>query len=190
MKGGIVMKIIMVPKIGMPLTGHFDAIRTNGEPYAIGGSVRGLLYNRPVSDYDFTIVGGDKYKTVFRTAGSHRVEIDDTAVENKSLEDYFSSRDFTLNQIAVDRFGNLYMTEAAMEDIRSGVLRPVNPEALTIREGARAIRFSQEFHLTPVDSLRAFCKEHRKEIKHEGVWFRYLREKKITTNMWWWSSNR
>ena len=59
MKGGIVMKIIMVPKIGMPLTGHFDAIRTNGEPYAIGGSVRGLLYNRPVSDYDFTIVGGD-----------------------------------------------------------------------------------------------------------------------------------
>ncbi len=185
------MKILIFKQFEVSLLGHFDAIRTDGEVFAIGGAVRSLLRkSRSVSDYDFTVVGGTYFEKNFHTGGSHRVEVDNTANVNETLADYMSSRDFTINQVAVDREGTLYITEEALRDYSDGVLRPVHPENLSIREGARAIRFSQEYGLAPTSELAAFCREHRKEIKEERVFHRYLREGKISRRKWWAPSSK
>ena len=164
--------------------GHFDAISTDGKVLIIGGAVRSIIFGGTISDYDFTIIGGTDYEFNFRTFGRHRVEVDYCANQIKSLEEYFSTRDFTINQIAIDSKGVLYCTQEALDDAKNRILRPVHPNNLSIREGARAIRFSQEYDLTPVNSLREFCRVHRKEIKEERVWKRYLREKKVTPKKW------
>ena len=164
--------------------GHFDAISTDGKIFIIGGAVRSIIFGGTISDYDFTIIGGTAYEFNFRTFGRHRVEVDHCANQIESLEEYFLTRDFTINQIAIDSKGVLYCTQEALDDARNRILRPVHPNSLSIREGARAIRFSQEYDLTPVNSLREFCRVHRKEIKEERVYRRYLREKKITPKKW------
>lgn len=85
------------------------------------------------------------------------------SVEPGDLVDDLRRRDFTVNAIAKDRFGDLIDPFDGVQDLRAGILRAVGSAEDRIREDAlralRAVRFSVTKGLTPdtelADTLRS-----------------------------------
>jgi len=122
----------------------------DGKIYLVGGAVRDLLLQRPSSDNDFVIVGGNHtsmIKNKFRPVGAdfpvyiHPISGDEYSlarVERKtsdgyhgfkistkgvSLEDDLSRRDLTINSIAQNQDGDLIDPFNGVEDIRNKLIK-------------------------------------------------------------------
>ncbi|NCB26607.1 MAG: hypothetical protein EOM62_14205 [Bacteroidia bacterium] len=140
-----------------------------GKLYLAGGAARGLLrylvvggeVSKP-NDYDWTIVGmyreGANYGIDARPKGSRRIEVEHGA-PHASLSDYMWSRDFGVNEVAIDAKGYLYATKMAQESFKLGVLLATHGKTLTHREAVRACRFCIEYNL----KMPGFV---RNQVKH------------------------
>lgn len=125
------------------------------EIYIVGGAVRDLLMNRPVSDWDFTtnatpeeilkVIPDGFYDNVFGTVGlvvpefekpfeitTYRTEQGysdnrrpDSVSWGKSLEDDLSRRDFTINSLALDKNLKVIDMYGGQKDIENKLIRAV-----------------------------------------------------------------
>lgn len=163
----------------LSLTGQFTHIKTDGEAYLIGGSARAEMFlhvsKKTVSpnDRDFTVIGGTYVSRDRKPRKEVRVEVD--YEDQISLDSYFDSRDFTFNQVAVDRKGKVYATDKAVLAYKKGIIEAVVNHP-SLREGARAIRFANEFGWILSPSLKRFIYDNILLIREEVVFKRYLRD--------------
>jgi hypothetical protein len=163
---------------------HFEG--TGMKLYLIGGGARGWLLSvvkgdgAPSSepnDFDWAVVGRGDYSAIrwdCHPKKKNRIEIE-SGSPHPDLESYFKSRDFAINQVAIDSKGNLFATKKALDSFRKGVLYLAEgrKEALTPREAVRACRFSMEYSLKMPASLRAQVLNLREEMVEEPVFRRY-----------------
>lgn len=163
------------------LQGRFRHVHTDGQVMIIGRTARALAFKLlagidiKVNDCDYTVIGGQSYCKDYNVArcGKNRVEVEDDA-PHASISDYMSSRDFTINQVAVDSKGNLFVTKNALKDIRSGVINTVDNRSVTPREAVRACRFTMEYNFELSSVIRDYVDRHNVGMmKLEAVWHRY-----------------
>lgn len=162
------------------LVGRFQHVHvTGGRAYLIGGVCRALMAGAPIHDFDFTVIAeGDIercYYTLDRSPkGDDRIEVEHDA-PHASLADYFRTRDFRVNQVALDSKGYLWLTQRGAEDWRKRRLVSVSSR-ISLREGARAVRFANELQLTCSPSISNFIQKYEEEIRRESVFRRYVRQ--------------
>lgn len=132
--------------------------------YIIGGWARNLLsliiggqfVEERASDVDLLVIGT-----------SCPEGLEDDVQNTKSLDDYFSSRDFTANQVAVSRT-EIIATRKAVSDHLNGKIRMVGfwkdrwEEGPSPRVTFRAVRFAAHFGL-PCPRLPSW------ELRFDGV---------------------
>lgn len=147
------------------------------EAYYVGGCVRDLLLGRPVHDWDITtsalpeqvmacfskcIPTGIRHGTVtviedemqaevttFRTeAGYTDGRHPDSVRFVSNLKEDLARRDFTINAMAMDQYGNITDCFGGQGDLARRVIRCVGDPAVRFREDAlrmlRALRFSAQ----------------------------------------------
>ena len=164
------------------LQGRFRHVIADGQVMIIGGTARALAFKLiaglevKVNDCDYTVIGGQSFKKDHRVSprGKNRVEVESDA-PHTSIANYMSSRDLTVNQVAVDSKGNLYVTKNMVNDMRQQVINIVgSARSMTPREAVRACRFAMEYSwkLSPsiIKSIRQMGID---ELKAEAVWDRY-----------------
>lgn len=103
----------------------------------------------------------EKYMPEDRKAASYMPDV-------KSLTDYFTSRDFVLNEVLVDG-EYLYATPGALVDLKEKVIRPTEFHRNTLLPGrlvVKAVRFLAEFEemygkgaISQIEDWR-FCADH------------------------------
>lgn len=164
------------------------SLYTPGKLYLAGGTARGLLrylvvggeVSKP-NDYDWTIVGmhrvgGADYGIDARPKGSRRIEVEHGA-PHASLSDYMVSRDFGINEVAIDAKGYLYATKMAQESFKLGTLLTTHGKVLTHREAVRACRFCIEYNLKMPSFVRNQVKHlwltDEAEVRGTSVYYRY-----------------
>ncbi len=151
----------------------------------VGGCVRDTLLGRPVHDWDIatsatpeeimavfpktvptglkhgtvTVVdGGDSFEvTTFRRDGGYRDGRHPEKVTFvRELREDLSRRDFTVNAMAMDGFGNITDLFGGQEDLNRQLLRCVGEPVRRFQEDAlrmlRALRFSAQLGFTVDDS--------------------------------------
>ncbi len=170
--------------------------------YFVGGSVRDYLLKRNINDVDIAtsafpeeikqifsrtvdigiehgtvlvIENGKEYEiTTFRTESSYGDFRRPDKVEFiRSLEGDLERRDFTMNSIAMDQYGNVYDPFSGQKDINDRIIRTVGSPAQRFSEDAlrmmRGIRFVSQlgFHLE-LSTQRALS-EHIHLLGHIAV---------------------
>ena len=174
----------IVSKIDTPLFHSIgEAADSIDRPcYAVGGCVRDLFLERPSKDFDFELaeivaarLGRGTHISVFRNFGTAQVKRHDTelefvgarresydrnsrkpVVEDGTLEEDLSRRDFTVNALAIrvnrDGFGTLVDLFDGIADMERRILRtPLDPD-ITFSDDPlrmmRAIRFATQLDFT------------------------------------------
>lgn len=164
------------------LQGRFRHVIADGQVMIIGGTARALAFKLiaglevKVNDCDYIVIGGQSFKKDHRVSprGKNRVEVESDA-PHTSIANYMGSRDLTVNQVAVDSKGNLYVTKNMVNDIHHQIINLVgSARSMTPREAVRACRFAMEYNwkLSPsiIKSIREMGID---ELKAEDVWDRY-----------------
>lgn len=152
-----------------------DKLNSNGfEAYLVGGAVRNLLLGLKINDYDITtnalpsqiinlfdktILTGIDYGTVTIVLNKKMYEVTTYRLDHeyvdsrrpsyvkfsKDLEEDLMRRDFTINAICMDKFGNIVDPINGAEDISKNIIRAIGNPEVRIKEDAlrmiRAIRF-------------------------------------------------
>ena len=161
------------------LQGRFRHVVADGQVMIIGGTARALAFKTlvgidiNVNDCDYTVVGCSSFKVDHKisTHGANRVEVEHAA-PHRSITDYMGSRDFTINQVAVDSKGNLFATKNMVSDLKNKVIDQVR--TMTPDEAVRACRFALEynFKLSPrvLRQVKCFGLE---TLKTARCWERY-----------------
>jgi hypothetical protein len=166
---------------------HTHCKKSGMKLYLIGGGARGLLLSfltgtqapKP-NDFDWTVIGEGDYSDIIwdrNPKKQNRIEIESEA-PHSDLKSYFKSRDFAINQVAVDSKGNLYATKKALESFKRKILYLAEgrKEELTPREAVRACRFCMEYNLKMSPSLLKEVKKHKNSMVHEDVYHRYIQQ--------------
>ncbi len=117
--------------------------------YAVGGSIRDILLDRPPADFDMVVLGdaygyaqrlaqsrqghlvvlGKEGQRLFRVFCNNRI-VDIVPASGNSIEADLSCRDFTINAMAYDIITeNIVDTTGAMKDLERGILRMVSESA-------------------------------------------------------------
>jgi tRNA nucleotidyltransferase (CCA-adding enzyme) len=156
-----------------------DTLDRHGfDAYLVGGFVRDLLLGVDIDDFDITtnatpdeiqsIFPKSFYNNNFFTVGV-LTEIGEVQVTTYRTEsDYFNRRhpsslkfasslredaerrDFTINALAIDKFGNIYDYTGGIDDLKSGTLKAVGSAEERFNEDAlrilRAIRFASRLN--------------------------------------------
>jgi len=181
-----IVKLTVPKQIFMPIAGHFCHVHASqGQVYLAGGAARGVLQHllqggklRKPNDYDWTVVGRAKGSISLNRApkGPKRIEVEDGA-PHATLTDYMASRDFGINEVAIDSKGCLYATKIAIESFKSGILLARPGQLLTPREAVRACRFCLEYSLKMPAVIRNQVIAFRNDgsLREEAVYSRYLR---------------
>lgn len=162
------------------LVGRFQHIHVKGgRAYLIGGVCRSLMTGSPINDFDFTVIANGavarcSYTIDGAPKGDNRIEVEHDA-PHASLVDYFRTRDFRVNQMALDSQGYLWLTRGGAEDWRKRRLVSVASK-ISLREGARAVRFAKELRLTCSPAISQFIRQYEREIRSESVFRRYARQ--------------
>lgn len=154
--------------------------------YLVGGAVRDRLMGKVPSDLDYVIVDGSEEELRRAVHGLVRVgkgfavyvrgHEQYTLSTCSSIEEDLSSRDLTVNVMAMDRQGRLITCPGAQEDLQAGILRPVaraNFHADPLR-ALRAARFSAQWpdfsvHPELVETLREMTEEQLAVLAGERV---------------------
>ena len=157
-------------------------LQENGyQAYYVGGCVRDTLLSRTIHDWDITTSalpeqimacfehcvptgiahgtvtvlyeGGSAEVTTFRRDGNYADGRHPVGVRFvPSLEEDLSRRDFTVNAMAMDQWGELFDPMNGRIDLQTRVLRAVGTPEKRFREDAlrmlRAIRFSAQLNFT------------------------------------------
>jgi len=175
-----------------PVAGRFHhvSISGTGHLYLIGGAARGLLQStlrgtqttKP-NDYDWTVIGCCSKREAIHLdrspRGINRIELEHGA-PHPSLQDYFESRDFAINEVAVDSKGFIFATKIAVRSYRSNTLLVRPGKQLTLREAVRACRFCLEYKLKMPTAVKAQVKALAADMIWEPVFDRYTRSWNIT----------
>ena len=140
------------------------------ECYVVGGYVRDIMLQRPSTDVDFVTVGSGidvarnvakklkgSHLSVFKNFGTaqvkrHDMESRNPIVEDGTLNDDISRRDFTINAMALcvnaDRFGTLIDFYNGVADLKERLIRtPLDPDVTFSDDPLRmmrAIRFATQ----------------------------------------------
>ncbi len=148
------------------------------EAALVGGAVRDILLDKPVSDLDYTVpqgarrlaravadrVGGAYYalddardvgRVVWLAEDSNRLVIDIAAWQGPTLEDDLRGRDFTLNAVAILADGRMYDPLAGADDLQQRLLRPCSAHSLQADplRSLRAVRFLLALDARPAEML-------------------------------------
>jgi poly(A) polymerase len=153
--------------------------------YLVGGSIRDIILDREIGDYDFIVekvemsfldqlggllgasvfpMGKGKGEQVYRLVKGERV-IDCAVMEGDDIEQDLMRRDFTINAIAYSFAERRFFTAPqAMGDLKAGRIDLVSPQALQADplRMLRALRYRYTvpgFALT--DRLKEEIKRHR-----------------------------
>ncbi|MBO4368935.1 MAG: CCA tRNA nucleotidyltransferase, partial [Desulfovibrio sp.] len=103
--------------------------------YLVGGAVRDMLAGQRPRDLDYVFEGDEtlflrehpKANSVGKAHGIYIVDGHEYAPLNgKTIEEDLSRRDFTVNALALDCQGHLFMHPKALSDLAQKVLRPVS----------------------------------------------------------------
>ncbi|MGV3465804.1 MAG: CCA tRNA nucleotidyltransferase [Heyndrickxia sp.] len=163
------------------------------EAYFVGGSIRDLLLKRTISDvdiatsatpdeikniFDRTVDVGIEHGTVLVLHQDKRYEITTFRTESqykdyrhpdkvefiRSLRMDLERRDFTMNAIAMDQFGNLRDPFDGKRDIERKIIRTVGGAENRFREDAlrmmRAVRFVSQLEFTIDKDTRVALFQH------------------------------
>ncbi len=152
---------VIYPKDPGELLGLLPKREALGEFYLVGGAVRDWLLGKRPEDFDVLVrarvaevaaryrdaVGGaliELDKNTWRVV-SGRLQVDFTKIQG-SLKKDLTSRDFTVNSIAVSWKGKLLDPAGGLEDLARGLLRSLRKEILEEDplRALRAIRFRAE----------------------------------------------
>ena len=173
--------------------------------YCVGGAVRDFLLGESFSDKDFVLVGGDLdyfKKKGLKTVGKnfpvflHPITNEELALARKekkdgvgykgfvfftgkevSLKEDLRRRDFTINAMAVDEYGNLHDPFGGRKDLSTKTIKHVSPAF--VEDPLRVIRLGRFLaQLTDFNvhkDTHELCKEivERKEIltlSKERIW--------------------
>lgn len=162
------------------------------EAYVVGGCVRDILMGRVPNDYDIctsalpqmimelfpdSLPTGIKHGTVTVRSEGHNVEITTFREDGEysdsrhpdqvhflsGVEGDLTRRDFTINAMAMDRYGRIKDLFGGENDIKAGIIRCVGDPAKRFSEDAlrmfRAIRFSAQLGFdTDITVMEAVCK--------------------------------
>ncbi|HOZ81283.1 MAG TPA: polynucleotide adenylyltransferase, partial [Candidatus Woesebacteria bacterium] len=155
------MKILLPDKVLEVMT----RFKENGALiYVVGGSVRDLILNREVKDWDFTtnltpdemkklfpknsfcennfgtfsvvLKSGEIFEiTTFRTEKNYSDSRHPDKVEwGKSLEEDVMRRDFTINAMAADTEGEVVDYYSGIDDLQKGIIKTVGEADLRFQE--------------------------------------------------------
>lgn len=171
-------------------------LQDNGhEAYYVGGCVRDTLLGRPVHDWDITtsalpeqIMGcfehciptGIKHGTVTVIQNGHQAEVTtyrtdgsycdgrhpEEVVFVRSLEEDLARRDFTINAMAMDLYGNVTDLYCGKEDIKNKTICCVGNPDKRFREDAlrmlRAMRFASQLGFEIEEKTKEAIKQNAK----------------------------
>lgn len=173
--------------------------RAGYEAYLVGGSIRDLLLNRKIRDYDIAtnatphevkeifhhvIPVGLEHGTVLVRKNGLSVEVttfrkkasDDSFTFAEKIEDDLAFRDFTINALAMDSEGNIIDVYNGQADLNSKTIRAVIDPYQRLKEDPlrmlRAIRFSSQLGFTiEANTLQAICelKERIEQVAIERI---------------------
>lgn len=171
-------------------------VNDNGQALIIGGTARyilnkvigGFIQDKEPADIDFTVVGSSDFEY---THADVDIEYD---AGHTDIDSYMSSRDITINQVAVDgEF--IYATKKCLRDSIQGRIRPVGNKKdlweewdsgkfyLSHRSLYRAVRFAAQYNCSLTAFILAeeswhefhFALQGWKSLKRDkDVLFRYL----------------
>lgn len=163
------------------------------EAYFVGGSIRDLLLNRTISDvdiatsatpeeikkiFDRTVDVGIEHGTVLVLHKDKRYEVTTFRAESqykdyrhpdkvefiRSLQMDLERRDFTMNAIAMDQFGNLKDPFDGKTDINRKIIRTVGAAECRFHEDAlrmmRAVRFVSQLEFSIDQDTRNALFQH------------------------------
>lgn len=157
--------------------GRFHHVHADGTAYLTGGAARELLKDalglesRIPSDYDWTVIG-KAYGYDRKPKKNKRIEVEWCAPHH-SMKEFMRTRDFSINQVAVDSKGNIFVTKMALRSLKTNVLYAVNSE-LTPREAVRAIRFAGEYNMKLAPALADMIKSFSiADLESEPIYKRY-----------------
>ncbi|WP_144340773.1 CCA tRNA nucleotidyltransferase [Paenibacillus darwinianus] len=169
------------------------------EAYYVGGCVRDAALGRPVADVDIatsaqpeqvlalfakTLPTGLQHGTVTVQEGGHSYEVTtfrmETAYERHrrpaevtfiaDLTGDLLRRDFTINAMAMDRFGRVVDPFGGTADLDAGVIRCVGDPELRLQEDAlrllRGIRFASVLGYRIAKSTWRAIVRHRRLLRH------------------------
>ena len=132
--------------------------------YLVGGAVRDQLLGRAIKDKDYVVIGGDEAALRRHLPGvkcvgrRHRVYLhrgaEYTLSTAPTIEADLLGRDLTINALAKGPDGRLVGAANALEDLRSGVLRPVALENF-FNDPLRVVRAARFSALLPDFTLDA-----------------------------------
>ncbi len=164
-----------------------------GEAYAVGGSVRDLLLGRRPDDWDLatsltprevmgvfrrTLPTGVEHGTVTVVTARRHVEVTTFRTEGeysdhrhpdwvaftRELEEDLGRRDFTINAVAMDRWGCLTDPFGGLGDMARGLIRTVGDPAERFGEDAlrmvRAVRFAAQLGFSVHESVMDALEEN------------------------------
>jgi poly(A) polymerase len=151
-----------------------EKLRGMNNVYLVGGAIRDVIMTRPIHDMDFVVVGNagkvarkladefqggfymldeerDIARVVIDLPHGKRFYLDFSALREQNLFKDLSSRDFTINAMAVNVSEPELLIDPlnGITDIKSGFLRVCNPNAFRndpIRV-IRAVRMAMQFNL-------------------------------------------
>lgn len=189
------MKINSLPEIFMKALPVVQTLTQAGyEAYFVGGSVRDLLLNRHIHDVDIAtsaypeevkqlfersidtgiqhgtvtvLYNDDSYEiTTFRTESGYQDYRRPDHVEFvQNLEEDLKRRDFTINALAMDEYGNIHDLFNGLDDLNQGLIKAVGDPEKRFNEDAlrmmRAVRFMSQLKFSLEEKTRqAICDHH------------------------------
>jgi tRNA nucleotidyltransferase (CCA-adding enzyme) len=151
----------------------------------VGGAVRDLLLGDVPSEFDYAFAGGvDAF--LASHAGAHRVGrslnvwlwkgMEFMPLRGGTIAADLVARDLTVNAMALDDAGRLHCHPQALEDLRSGCLRPASPTAMAA-DPLRCFRLARfaarwpdwEVHPEGLRQMRAISAERLAALPAERV---------------------
>lgn len=177
--------------------------RNGYEAYVIGGAVRDLLLKRGPHDFDLTtnatpdqiqevfkdyhtlmtnaffgtviVLTEDKQVeiTTYRKEGNRKENPDDKDPFGKTLKQDCSHRDFTINQLAMDKDGNILDSFDGLKDLEHHVVKAIGDPTLRFKEDPlrmlRYYKFIAELSFEGDKQTEEAIKENRELIKNIAV---------------------
>lgn len=153
--------------------------------YLVGGAVRDMLLGRTPTELDFAFTGGlenflSLHPDARRVGKSVHVCLwhgrECMPLRGNGPEEDLMARDLTVNALALDDTGKLYMHPQAVSDLRQRVLRPASPTAFAddptrIFRMARFAAFWPDWRIdkSAFEQMRALTHAERAALPAERV---------------------